>query len=42
MEEQKPLTYGYVISLSPFDNPNSYITSDGFVKNNAYIRDLSG
>ena len=42
MEERKPLSYGYVISLSPFekDVKNNFIVSDGFVKSNAVIRDL--
>ncbi|KRX06791.1 MIR motif [Pseudocohnilembus persalinus] len=40
MENKKQLTYGYTITLSPFDDLQSYIISDGFVKTSAQIANL--
>lgn len=40
MDNRKPLTYGYIIALSPFNSSNSFIMSDGFIKNNPCIREI--
>ncbi|KAL4438749.1 hypothetical protein ABPG74_013422 [Tetrahymena malaccensis] len=41
LNQKEPLLFGSIISLNPFEEPMKFIMSDGFVKNQAYIKDLS-
>ncbi|EWS73528.1 inositol-triphosphate type 1 protein (macronuclear) [Tetrahymena thermophila SB210] len=41
LNQKDPLLFGSIISLNPFEEPMKFIMSDGFVKNQAYIKDLS-
>lgn len=37
----EPLRFGGVISINPYEEPMKFIMSDGFIKNKAFVKDLS-